>query len=70
VNIRPIGNGIIVVENKSDADLEGISFAIGSATVRVPGKDISSRIENNETFYWFDLNKGESVNIEIDQGAK
>ena len=70
VNIQSVGNGIVLVANNSDTDLKGISFVITSALIQVPGKDVRSRIENNETFFWFDLNKGESVSMKIVQSPK
>ncbi|TAH42058.1 MAG: hypothetical protein EYC69_06930 [Bacteroidetes bacterium] len=70
VKIRPLENGFVEVENNSEVDLKGISFAINSATVKVPGKVLNARLEDGETFFWFDLNKGESVNIEISPLAK
>ena len=70
LKISLLANGVIQVENKSDIDLKAVSFAINSATVKVPGKTLGTRNENGETFFWFDLNKGERIIIEISPTAK
>ena len=65
VELRFLTNGKVRVENKGDVDLKGLTFALTSGTMGVRGKKIQSRSEADETFYWFDLNKGEVVLIDL-----
>ncbi len=65
LDIRFLTNGKVRVENKGDFDLKGLSFALSSGRIGVRGKSIQSRMENGDTFFWFDLNKGEVVLFDI-----
>ncbi len=65
VEVHLLMNGKVNVENKSGVDLKGLSFIISSGMVDAGGKSIQMRQFKNEIFFWFDLNKGESLEMKL-----
>jgi len=66
IQITFLTNGKIRIENKNLFDLKGFSLILPDfVRVGVRGKSMHSRNEGDEIFLWFDLNKGETVILDI-----
>ncbi len=64
IDYRILPGGKVLIENKNDRNIQGISFITSANQVLVNGLMPTSKKLDNEMIFWFDLAAGEKVIIQ------
>jgi hypothetical protein len=64
IDYRILPDGKVLIENKNDRNIQGISFITSANQVLVNGLMPTSKKLDKEIIFWFDLAAGEKVIIQ------